>query len=244
MELLHTYSDSSKLFRMSALSLTHIPIWKGNRIIDRSHVDNIKRSISDNIRLLDSGYKIIKYDEFDEDNNPIKKSYLIDGQHRISVLNDYFTNTTLPINDFQVTVTEIHVESEMDAIQYFNTINNVKPIHFEEDINLVVNKYIQKIIMSYPSKCKLFRNGITKRPYLSVDKLRDALKNHIHKLKLLSTEQFLEECIRMNDIIITELESLSLYEKHKELHIIKKSIELNFGLAWDNKFKWLNNVCN
>jgi hypothetical protein len=41
MELLHTYHDGSRLYKMSALSLTKIPIWKGNRNIDLHHVSNI-----------------------------------------------------------------------------------------------------------------------------------------------------------------------------------------------------------
>ena len=63
MELIHTYSDGSKLFKMSALALIRIPIWKGNRIIDLEHVKNIKESVNYNAYFLDSGYKTIQYDE-------------------------------------------------------------------------------------------------------------------------------------------------------------------------------------
>jgi hypothetical protein len=63
MDLLYTYKDGSKLYKMSALMLTRLPIWKGNRIIDLEHVKNIKQSIDNKAYLLDSGYKIIQYDE-------------------------------------------------------------------------------------------------------------------------------------------------------------------------------------
>jgi hypothetical protein len=241
MELIHTYSDGSKLFKMSALALIRIPIWKGNRIIDLEHVKNIKESVDFKAYLLDSGYKTIQYDELDENNKPVKKTYIIDGQHRISVVSDYFENIE-DVKDFLVTVTEIKVESETDAIEYFNKINNVKPIQFKEDPNLIVNKYLQRLIASYPVKSKLFRNGVTKRPYLSVDKFREALIKKVDNLKKISIEKFIKECKIINTKTIQELEIRSLNEKEKEIKIINKILELDFALAWDDKFKWLDNI--
>ena len=241
MDLLHTYSDESKLYRMSALALTRIPIWKGNRIIDLEHASNIKKSIDYKAYILDSGYKTIQYEEVDESNNPIKKTYLIDGQHRISIVADYFENVQ-DAPDFQVTVTEARVESEVDAIEYFNKINNVKPIQFQEDPNLIINKYIQKLIETYPVKSKLFRNGATKRPYLSVDKFREALKKRVLNLKKIPIEKFIKECKQINSKFIQELEIRSLNEKEKELKMINKILELEFALAWDDKFKWLDTI--
>ena len=226
MELLYTYSDSSKLYKMSALTLCRIPIWKGNRIIDLEHVKNIKESINSN-------------DEVDESDKPIRKTYLIDGQHRISVVSNYFENIN-DAKDFEMTVTKIRVDSEIEAIEYFNKINNVKPIQFKEDPNLIVNKYLLRLIASFPVKSKLFRNGATKRPYLSVDKFRDALLKRVDNLKKISIEKFIKECKITNILIIQELEIRSLNEKEKELKIIKKILELEFALAWDDKFKWLD----
>jgi hypothetical protein len=239
MELIHTYSDGSKLFKVYASYLVRIPIWKGNRIIDSDHVKNIKESIDNKAYLLDSGYKTIQYDEFDENNNPIKKTYIIDGQHRISVVQSYL-DIEPDAKDFIVTVTEIRVDSELEAIEYFNKINNVKPIQFKEDPNLIVNKYIQKLIANYPVKSKLFRTGITKRPYLSIDKFREALIKKVDNLKKISIEKFIKECKTINTKLIQELEIRSLNEKDKEINIIKKSLELEFALAWDDKFKWLD----
>lgn len=241
MDLLHIYSDGSKLFKMSASALMRIPIWKGNRIIDLDHVKNIKESIDYKAYFLDSGYKTVQYDEMDENNKPVKKTYLIDGQHRISVVIDYFENIE-DAKDFSVTVTEIRVDSEADAIEYFNKINNVKPIQFKEDPNLIINKYLQRLIGSYPVKSKLFRTGATKRPYLSVDKFREALLKRVDNLTKISIEKFIKECKTTNTKIIQELEIRSLNEKEKELKIITKILELDFGLAWDDKFKWLDNI--
>jgi hypothetical protein len=226
---------------MSASALMRIPIWKGNRIIDLEHVKNIKESIDYKAYFLDSGYKTVQYDEMDENNKPVKKTYLIDGQHRISVVIDYFENIQ-DAKDFSVTVTEIRVDSEADAIEYFNKINNVKPIQFKEDPNLIINKYLQRLIGSYPVKSKLFRTGATKRPYLSVDKFREALLKRVDNLKKISIEKFIKECKTTNTKIIQELEIRSLNDKEKELKIITKILELDFGLAWDDKFKWLDNI--
>lgn len=241
MEILHTYSDGSKLYKMSALALSRIPIWKGNRNIDLDHVNNIQLAISSNGFLLDSGYKTIQYDEVDENNKMVKKTYLIDGQHRITVVNDYFENVQ-DAKDFQVTVTEIRVESELDVIDYFNKINNVKPIQFQEDPNLIINKYLQKLIETFPVKGKLFRTGATKRPYLAIDKFREALKKRVDRLKKISAEKFSKECKLMNTKIIQELEVRSLNKNDKELKIIIKILELEFALAWDDKFKWLDTI--
>ena len=241
MDLLHTYSDSSKLYRMSVLALLRIPIWKGNRIIDLEHVKNIKESVDYKAYFLDSGYKTVQYDEMDENNKPVKKTYLIDGQHRISVVIDYFENIQ-DAKDFSVTVTEIRVDSEADAIEYFNKINNVKPIQFKEDPNLIINKYLQRLIGSYPVKSKLFRTGATKRPYLSVDKFREALLKRVDNLKKISIEKLIQECKTTKTLIIQELQRRSLNEKEKELEIITKILELDFVLAWDDKFKGLDNI--
>ena len=221
------------------MTLCRIPIWKGNRIIDLEHVKNIKESINSNVCLLDSGYKTIQYDEVDESDKPIRKTYLIDGQHRISVVSNYFENIN-DAKDFEITVTEIRVDSEIEAIEYFNKINNVKPIQFKEDPNLIVNKYLLRLIASFPVKSKLFRNGATKRPYLSVDKFRETLIKKVDNLKKISIEKFIKECKITNILIIQELEIRSLNEKEKELKIIKKILELEFALAWDDKFKWLD----
>ena len=224
MDLLHTYSDGSKLYKMYASALTRIPIWKGNRIIDPTHVKNIKESTK--AYLLDSGYKLIQYKESENDK---PKSFIIDGQHRISVVTEYLETTTfeddiMPSKDFQLTVTEIRVDSEADAIAYFNKINNVKPIQYEEDPNLIINKYILGLEKEFPGKFKI------KRPYLSADKLREALHVRIESLKKLSVDDFVTKCKTQNTKIVEELKT-----KDK---MAERMVQLHFGLALN--FKWLD----
>lgn len=241
MEILHTYYDDSKLYKMSAKALIMVPIWKGNRIIDLTHVNSIKSDIGNEINKLDNGYKIIKYFEDDENGNKIKKTYLIDGQHRRSVISDAFDNNS-ELNDFIVTVTEKTVQSELEAIEYFRSINNVKSIQFEEDSNLVINKYIAELINAFDSKKNLIRNGATKRPYLSVDKLREKLQKMSDKIKLINSKKFVEKVMAINYKILSELEVYSLNYSGKDSKMIERILELKFGLAWDEKLKWLDEV--
>jgi hypothetical protein len=228
---LHTYSDGSLLRIMDASALIHIPIWKGNRHLDPVHVKNIKESTK--AYLLDSGYKIIQYEE-----DGIQKSYLIDGQHRVSVIIDYFKTKTIedeyfenPIKDFKVTVTEITVSSESEAIDYFNKINNVKPVQYQEDPNLIINTYIQGFEKRFPGMCKI------KRPYLSTDKLRDSLTLHIDSLKKLSVDDFIKECNTQNTKMIEYIKTI---RRKKDENLIKRMIELDFALAWD--LKWIDSI--
>ena len=239
MELLHIYNDNSRLYKMSARSLIQIPIWKGNRILDIQHAQNINDDINGKAYLLDSGYKIIKYTEYDNENRPIKKWYLNDGQHRAHVVSNYFEKH-VDAKDFIVTVTEINVESEEDAIIYFNKINNVKPIQFEEDSNMIINKYLVKLCVAFPKNKNLIRNTATKRPYLSVDKFREYLQKYIHELKKVPVELFVRRCLTTNERLLNEL---STYDKtHKEHRLISRILELQFALAWDDRFLWLKEI--
>jgi hypothetical protein len=182
MEFLHHYSDGSCLYRMSARALCRIPIWKGNRTVDKKHVQALKDSIQNKINHLDSGYRLIRYEEDDENGSTVKKSYLVDGQHRICVLLDKLQEIG-PEYDFIVTVTELELKSEADVIQYFNQINHAKPISFVEDDQMIVNRYWKGIIDGFESKFKLIRQGGTRRPYLSADRLREHLVKNIQLLK-------------------------------------------------------------
>ncbi len=243
MEFLHRYSDGSCLYRMSARALCRIPIWKGNRIIDEKHVQELKQSVAEKVHHLDSGYRMIRYEEEDEKGTTVKRSYVVDGQHRIRVLVDKLQDAG-PEYDFIVTVTEIELGSEADAIQYFNQINHAKPILFTEDDKMVINRYIKGIMDAFESKLKLIRQGATRRPYLSVDRLREHLVKHVHLLKRWSVAGFVEACKEWNRQVLLELTILlekAIKEKTiiKDQNTMKKTIELDFGLAWDDKMKWI-----
>lgn len=164
------FHDGSILRPMLARDLVAIPVWKGNRTLDTAHAAAIAAAVTD-IRNLDSGYRIVNYTEPDATGTLMRQSYLIDGQHRCHVLK----NSKEPL-EFPVVVTEKDVATESDAIDFFNTINTVKPQQWTIDPALIVNQYIAELEKAFNTpKVKLIRPS-THRPYLSVDRLRDALK--------------------------------------------------------------------
>jgi hypothetical protein len=243
MEFLHRYSDGSCLYRMSARALCRIPIWKGNRIIDEKHVQELKQSVGDKVHHLDSGYRLIRYEEEDEKGTAVKRSYVVDGQHRIRVLMDKLQESG-PEYDFIVTVTELELGSEADVIQYFNQINHAKPILFTEDDKMIVNRYLKGVMDAFDSKWKWIRQGATRRPYLSADRFREHLVKHVHLLKRWSVSGFVEACKERNRQILLELTNQlekTIREKTviKDQNTMKKTIELEFGLAWDDKMRWI-----
>jgi hypothetical protein len=241
MQALHTYTDGSVLYSISARRLKDIPIWKGNRILDSKHVAAIKASVAD-VRHLDSGFRIIKYSEEDAGGNIVLQQYIIDGQHRITVIKDYFENG-LCEPDFMVTVTEKSVTSEADAIAYFNRINNAKPIHFKEDPVLVANKYVEALIKVYPPtrRVQLIKSIKTVRPYLSVDALREALIVLADRLPVL--EEFGPRIMTTNARLLRELELSLASGKIKDVRAAERCLELSFALAFDPKLKWLVEIC-
>ena len=237
MEFLHSYHDGSRLYRMSARALCRIPIWKGNRIIDMEHVQKLKTSIGENHMMLDSGYKVIRYEEEEEKGERIKKSYVVDGQHRIRVLQDAFSEAD-PEVDFIVTITEIELTSEEEAIRYFNQINHAKPISYTEDDTMVANRYLEGILRKYSGPLRLIRQGATRRPYLSADRFRESLIKHITSVKRYTVDEFVERCHQANQTMLEMLRT-SPPQGKSEQTMARKMVELEFALAWDEKFKWL-----
>lgn len=242
MEFLHSYNDGSCLYRMSARSLCQIPIWKGNRIIDPAHVQQLKNSIGENIVMLDSGYKIIRYEEEDGMGGYMKQSYIVDGQHRIRVLHDAFSELG-PDTDFIVTVTEMEVSSEEQAIQYFNQINHAKPISYKEDVHMVANRYLTCILRVFDSKLRLIRQGATRRPYLSADRLREHMVKSIHRIQEYSVDRFVELVQLAHERLLKEVqERAQSGPSGPDTVMARKMTELGFALAWDERFMWLKRL--
>ena len=212
-------SDGSKWTRMSAGRLAAIPIWKGNRNIDETHTQRISQSINDSITELNiSPYRIVTTKEDDEVCN-----YIIDGQHRISILREYFKNPDA--DDFLVVVIEKECESEEDIIKYFETINRTKAMYWREDPVLAANKYIAPFLKEFNKDPKkpVIRAGKVNRPYMSVDRLREVLiEKHVVEWRTTPFE-FVARCREIND---SELEKLDM-----SVTLSKRAKEINFSLG-------------
>ena len=243
--MLHTYNDGSILKLMKARDLINIPIWKGQRILDKEHTEEIKLAVGSDVNVLDSGYSIIRYKEETTDGKIIISSYLIDGQHRASVIRDFY-NSTICESDFNVTITEKTVESESDAIEYFNKINNVKAQQWKIDPNLLINNYISALekVFNKNKKHLLIRTGKTARPYLSVDNLRVALSDNIIYLKNNNNDilKFVNLTVKYNSDIIRNFNLDMTQTSTKDFSIKERSVRANFTLAYDTKLKWVKTL--
>jgi len=240
--MLHQYSDGSILRLMSTSELVAIPIWKGQRILDQEHAAAIKAAVGSKINSLDSGYSIVKYNEETADGKMVLSSYLIDGQHRASVVRDFYSSTFCEPH-FHVTVREKTVESESEAIHYFNTINNVKAQQWKMDTNLLINNYIIALEKAFNvhKKCPLIRAGTTVRPYLSSTELRVAFQAQKELLKTSADDvaEFILRVEKYNTSKVSEFEIETAYDAVKDKKLKERAVLASFALAYDTKLRWV-----
>lgn len=241
--MLHTFHDGSVLRTMSAKELLKIQIWKGNRTLDVDHANKIRDAVGASVNRLDSGYRIVYYLEPDASGTMVRQSYLIDGQHRAHVLADYFISG-LCESDFQVVITEKEVESESEAIEYFNAINNVKPQQWRTDPAILVNNYVVEMEKRFNAKKPGFiRHTATVRPYLGADKLRDALKAVVGSLgqEKASIEAFCTRAVEKNKELLDKASVLVLANT-KDSKYYEKAASAGFMLAVDPKLPWVKEL--
>lgn len=234
---LHTLHDGSNLRVMDVKELISIPVWKGNRIINHDHVENIKRSVGNNIKKLDFGFRIVTYEEKDAGGNLIKNSCVIDGQHRHKVLTDHF-NTTLCEQDFPVIVLERFIKDESEIITYFKELNNQLAIPWKSDPNILANNYIHALCLAFNQKETLIRQKTTTRPYLSTEKLREKL---VEIGGLCESPEmvraFVERVRAYNEKELKEAHMLAMYSKNPG--IIEKAHTHKFMLAVNTCLPWI-----
>lgn len=242
MKILHKYSDGSTLVQMSIHDILSTPVWKGNRIMDIQHVQKIKDSLNQNsktIKNLDSGYHIIKYLETDAAGNQIEQAYLLDGQHRRSVVE----SEIMLCEDFPVTCIITHVESEIDAIRKFNEINCSKPIYFEEDISMIINRFLESLLIIFGGKKNMIRSSSTSRPYCSVEEIRRVMMTMEDAVRSCrSVKHFMKNVIKWNERRVSEiqLELTGITGKTvRDENIKSRAVKLGFALAVVNGLPWI-----
>jgi len=242
--MLHRLHDGSILKVISAKELVAIPIWNGNRIINQAHVDTLKASVKDNIKSLDFGFRIVTYTVEDPNGLLVKESKIIDGQHRHKVLTDYFQGY-FP-EDFQVVVLEKEVISESEKITYFKQLNTQLPIAWKSDPAMVTNEYIKALESKFNTKKEsMIRDKSTKRPYLSVEKVREEFlkifKNGVASESAEDIKAFVDRVVALNDRLIQGADMAILQGGKKEtMDIIQKAVAKKFMLAVDPKLKWIS----
>jgi len=240
--MLHTFHDGSVLLTMSARDLVKVPVWNGNRTLDKAHAGRIRDAVGLNVNHLDSGYRIVHYLEPDTSGHMVRQSYLIDGQHRADVLREHFLSS-LCEPDFPVVVVEKDVSSETEAIEFFNAINNVKPQQWRTDPAILVNKYIAEFERRFNTKSGKMIRQATVRPYLSVEKLRDALKAVTDQLgqEKASVEAFVQRAFDKNKEMLGKASVLVLANT-KDSKYYEKAAGVGFMLAVDPKMPWVREL--
>jgi hypothetical protein len=237
-DCIHTFSDKSILRKMTAKDLVKIPIWKGNRILNEEHKREIMNSLKGGVKALDlKPYHIITYPvEDDEDYGKVRyMSYVADGQHRLSIIQDAFLMNPHQEN-FELLVVEKECVSENDAIEYFKILNTTLAIKWQEDPAIVVNSYVRALEKEFnKGKIKCVRPCGAHRPYLATDKLREAFQKY--DMKRVSVEEFIAYARKKN----TELLS-ALHMKEPKEKLENKALSIQFALALDTKFKWLRDM--
>ena len=231
-KMLHTFSDKSTLQKIKAKELTGIQVWRGNRFIDLEHAERIKSAVGERIESLDSTiFRLVKYMD-----GSIEQKFLVDGQHRQHVIKRYYEeNYILPIN-FDVLVHEKFVESEAEAIEYFNAINNVKPQQ-DNDPKTLPNKYIIALEKKFPKLIRL-EGKSTKRPFLSNELLRKVLEENASLLRQSNefVNRFVEKVQAWNKKMIPQYEISSTQKKDS---VLDSCIKKGFVLAFDQKLPWI-----
>jgi hypothetical protein len=226
---LFSFSDGSILRKMSARDLVKIPIWKGNRILNLDHKESILKTLKHGSKSLDlKPFHIVSYPVEDEEMEQTL-SYIVDGQHRHSIIKESETQ------DFDVLVIEKKCESESEVIDYFKILNHTKAIEWKEDPILLANKYIAALEKRFnSSKEKRIRHKSTHRPYMYVETLRDELL----KRKIGYTGKTPDEFVNFAEATNQHmLDALRLKVPREQME--ERALALEFCLALDTKYKWM-----
>lgn len=236
---IHTFSDGSLLRKMPARDLCKIPIWHGNRIMNEEHKKEIAQALGPRgAAALDlKPFHVVTYPCYDEDESEEIKTFIVDGQHRVSILKEHLQANSESLG-FDVLVVEKSCASETEVIQYFKLLNTTRAIEWKEDPRIAANRFVAAFEAAFnkgrKQKDLLVRGANTHRPYLSVDRLRDELIRQRVAANGKAPEEFVEFCIRKNTELVELISEFDIKEKIQE-----RAIVLGFCLALDEKFGWL-----
>lgn len=176
---LFKYHDNSTLKVMQASQIADMEIWKGNRIIDRAHCDAIRKEIGDNVKRLDlKPFHIVRYMKETAPGIVEHTKELVDGQHRATILKEFFDSKgdDWEAYDFPVLAIVKCCANEEAIIEYFRMLNNTKSIEWQDDPNMVANRYVESLLRRFNSvKRYRIRQGKTRAPYVSVEDVREEI---------------------------------------------------------------------
>lgn len=226
-------TDGSFFKTYSARALTQIPVWNGNRLIDPDHIHRIKQTMNNIKNLNINPFRVALV----KDDDGSTSRFIIDGQHRHHILKEYFTNPES--EDFQVLVAGKTFNSEDEIMNYFKILNNTKAISWKEDPVMVANRYIEALMKEFNKNPKrpMIRSGSSvRRPFLSVDKLRDTL---LSRRVFDWTETPLDLVERAKQKNMEVIGSLHIKDVFQLRDMETRALDYGFGLAMDEKLPWI-----
>lgn len=238
--------DEHILCLSSAREFAFLPFWEGNRLVKEEHIKEIQTSLDEGPHALTK--TLFRAIAIMEENGAVQW-YVFDGQHRASVLRHYFTDNPF-YDDFQILVMWKMYDSKDTSLIHkdFLDCNRASPIEWTVDPNMMANAYIDALLHKFQdcpvekgkkgkgAKGKsFFREGKTKKPYISIDKLReDILKRYSNIGWTKSPEEFAEQAFQVNERI---LEGLSAKEGRTTSET--SMLELGFALASVETYVWM-----
>lgn len=227
--------DKQAIGITTALKLILIPIWNGNRTLDEDHVKEIENSIQSPQELNGTIIRIavIKSDNQEE------LRYIVDGQHRATVIKNYYKNNPLA-EDFEVLIAEKEFESEGEIVQFFKDMNRTKTIEWKEDPKMIANKYIEALLKEFQpitnkkKNSQYFKTEKTKKPYILIDKVRDLMiERHVTHWDI-TPEEYVKKVLQYNLTLLQKL-----FNKPNKSSSEERAMEIGFALAIDDNYLWI-----
>jgi hypothetical protein len=239
--------DDHILCLSSAREFSSLPFWEGNRLIKEDHIKDIQASLVEGPHALTK--TLFRAIAIMEEEGTVQW-YVFDGQHRSSILRQYFVENPFH-EDFQILVMWKMYESKDTVLIHkdFLDCNRASPIEWTVDPKMMTNAYIDTLLHKFqpPSSTKktkgtkgtkgksFFREGKTKKPYVSIDKLREEiLKKYSTIGWTKSPEEFAEQAFQVNERI---LEGLSAKEGRTASET--SMLELGFALSSVETYVWM-----
>lgn len=178
--LLTTLSDGSSLYKVPAKELAAIPTWHGNRIVDQAHIQTLKSTVGHPSQFDIKPFHIVRYNAEQEDGTRKQETCIVDGQHRVEVLKKYLAehedSFDKAFENFELLVIDKYCEDEQAVVKYFKILNTTKNIEWRDDPRLIANRYLDALCDKFNTKKRqLIRNGKTRKPYISLETLRDQM---------------------------------------------------------------------
>jgi hypothetical protein len=236
--------DDHILCLSSAREFASLPFWEGNRLVKHEHVEDIQQSLKGNIHSLNK--TLFRAIAIIDDVGDVQW-YVFDGQHRATILHQFFEKNPFE-DDFEIPVMWKMYDAKETALIHkdFLDCNRASPIEWTVDPKMMTNQYIDALLLKFQApatsdkKTKrqqpyFFREGKTKRPYMSIEKLREEiLKKYSVTGWTKTPDEFAEQAFQMNEKL---LEGLAAKDKRSTLET--SMLELGFALANVESYIWM-----